>query len=133
MHDAHLSHRYLTKPLLFTLYDRAGVHFWPGFCACAKPSGETGSGERHAIYCVAVKHSPGVGAASPDGQASENVRKNEPLNSRKNMLSVWCRIRHHTGYKSVKQSGYLDEYHVVGSDTARRYTGMWIRHQCRIM
>lgn len=41
----------------------------------------------HAIYCVAVKHSPGVGAASPDGQASENVRKNEPLNGRKNMLS----------------------------------------------
>lgn len=46
MHDTHLSSGYLTKPLFFTLYERTGVHFWPGILRMRKPGGKTGSGER---------------------------------------------------------------------------------------
>jgi len=46
MHDAHLSPGYFTKPLFFTLYDRAGVHFWQVILRMRKIRMRTGSGER---------------------------------------------------------------------------------------
>lgn len=74
-----------------------------------------------AIHCVAVKHWPGVGAASPDGVvcnaacaryykytsfpgALTGSEKLKRLDSPENADRSQCRIRHHTGYKSVTQS-----------------------------
>jgi len=61
-------------PPYFSHFSPASVYMpGRGICACAKLDRPKVVNGRAIYYCVAVKHSPGVGAASPDENIPDAV------------------------------------------------------------